>query len=171
MSFKERVATSEVKATTEFPELQNLSGRSYELFYPLMYSAPTQEARKTISDFATELEQAKTREEKTGLANIVFEAITKLQPTAKHGIIHLRAVTAHVNATLDIEYQYGSKTVSKIVAQMGFEKTRTSRGIAIIIDPNLIARLRKDPRYATELAHYDEGSEKASGLIYGRNNS
>jgi hypothetical protein len=150
LSLKERIALSEeVKATTEFPELEPFSGRSYELIYPLMYVAPTPHARKTITDFATELEHAKTREEKTQLSNLVFEAITKLEPRATRGLIHLRDITAYVNSTLDIEYQYGSKTVGKIAAQMGFEKTRTSRGIAIIIDQHLMQRLRKDPRYAT----------------------
>lgn len=37
---------------------------------------------------------------------------------------------------------------------MGFRKTRTNKGIAVIIDKALIKRPRKDPRYALDLTDY-----------------
>lgn len=151
---KQPLDVFEVKARTKFNELEKLSGRSYELFYPLMYCAPTQETRKAVADFAAELERIKTREERTEISNLVFEAIVKLQPKAERGLIYLRHITAYVNSVLDIQFQYGSKTVGKIVTQMGFQKVRRSKGIAVILDEALIRRLRKDPRYALELADY-----------------
>jgi len=78
----------------------------------------------------------------------------KLQPQSADGLLYLRDITAYVNSTLDIQYQYGSRTISKIVSQMGFTKTRRSKGIAIILDATLIQRLRKDPRYRIELTDY-----------------
>lgn len=144
MTFKERVNNPEIKATTEFPELEPLSGRSHELFYPIIYSAPTQEIRTTISDYANELEDVKLREDKTQLSSLVFETITNLNT----GLVHLKDIVDRINEASDIEYQVGPKTVAKICTQLGFKKMRTKKGIAIVVNPALIERLRKDPRYS-----------------------
>lgn len=172
LTFKQKISTLELKARTEFPELEKLSGRSYELFYPLLYCAPIQDIRKAIADFAIKLEEIKAREEKVELSSLVFEAIVKLQHKAERGLLYLRDITAYVNTTLDIEYQFGGRSIGKIVTQMGFRKTRRSRGIAVIIDQALIRRLRKDPRYAIELADYfnvANGEVKQKGSLRGLN--
>lgn len=155
LTFKQKIAIiDQLKARTEYTEIKSLDGRSYELFYSLIYCAPNAATRKVIADFAAELEQVKAREEKVELSSLVFEAIVKLQPQSADGLLYLRNITAYVNSVLDVQYQYGSRKIGAIVSQMGFTKTRRNKGIAIILDHVLIKRLRKDPRYRIELADY-----------------
>lgn len=61
------------------------------------------------------------------------------------GLLQLKDITHYVNGTLDIQYQVGSKTIGRMCSQMGFEKTHTNKGIAIIVNPDLIQRLKKRP--------------------------
>jgi len=160
LTFKEKVSnTFELKATTEFKELEPLSGRTYELFYPLYYSAPTN--KQNILQFATELEEIKLRAEKTQLASMVFEAIINLKDTKVHkGLLLLKEIAQYVNTDQPIQYWIPERTIGTKCRQMGFEKTRTNRGTAIIINTQIIEWLRKDARYSTDLMNFSEQSEE-----------
>lgn len=161
LTFKERVAPHfELKATTEFKELDSLSGRTFELFYPLYYTTPKAK-QPNILTFATELEQMKLRAEKTELSSMVFEAIMNLKDTTQHGLLLIKDIAQYVNADQPFEYQIANRRIGTKCSQMGFEKTRTNRGTAIILNKQVIKRLRKDPRYSTDLMNFssDEGDE------------
>jgi len=159
-TFKEKISpTFELKASTEYPELEPLSGRTYELFYPLYYSTPTD--KKNILEFATELEQIKLQTEKTALASMVFEAIINLKDTKVHrGLLLLKDIAEYVNRDQPLQYWIPERKIGAKCTQMGFEKTRTNRGTAIIINNQIIERLRKDPRYSTDLLNFSEESEE-----------
>jgi uncharacterized protein YlzI (FlbEa/FlbD family) len=43
---------------------------------------------------------------------------------------------------------------------MGFNKTRTNKGVAIFLNAKVIERLRRDPRYTTDLLNFSEGNER-----------
>lgn len=159
MTLEQKLAGTELKAATEFKELEPLSGRLYELIFPLYYSTPTQEARNTILEFAKELEQTKLTAEKTELASTIFEAILNLKHQAQRNLILLKDIARHINVSQPLENWIPEKTVGRKCSQMGFEKTRTNRGTAIILNQQLIERLRKDPRYSTDLTRYGEESE------------
>jgi hypothetical protein len=147
---------AELKATTEFPELEPLSGRTFELFYPLYYSAPPT-ARPNILEFAKELEQSKLQAEKTELASMVFEAIINLKDhKAYKGILLLADIAQYINSDQPIQYWIPEKTIAKKCRQMGLETTRTNRGTAIILNSQIIDRLKLDPRYSTDLLNYGE---------------
>jgi hypothetical protein len=151
---------TEVKATTEFKELEPLSGRTYELFYPLCYVAPTEQTRNAIVQFAKELESAKLQAEKTELSSIVFEAIINLKDAkVSRGLLLLKDIAQYVNTAQPPQNWISEKTIARKCRQMGFETTRTTRGIAIIIVPALIERLRKDTRYSTDLLNFNEPNE------------
>jgi len=157
LSLKERIATSELKATTEYPELEPLSGRTYELFYPLYHSATE---KQNILTFATELEEMKLRAEKSELASIIFEAIINIKDTqVRHGLLLLKDIANYINADQERQYWIESKRIGTKCSQMGFEKTRTNRGTAIIMNNRIIERLRKDPRYSIDLLNYAESEE------------
>lgn len=159
MTLEQKLAGTELKAATEFKELEPLSGRLYELIFPLYYSTPTQEARNTILEFAKELEQTKLTAEKTELASTIFEAILNLKHQAQRNLILLKDIARYINVSQPLENWIPEKTVGRKCSQMGFEKTRTNRGTAIILNQQLIERLRKDPRYSTDLTRYGEESE------------
>jgi hypothetical protein len=147
---------TELKATTEFKELEPLSGRTFELFYPLYYSAPAT-ARPNILEFAKELEQSKLQAEKTELASMVFEAIINLKDRkAYKGILLLADIAQYVNTDQPIQYWIPEKTIAKKCRQMGLETTRTNRGTAILLNATIIDRLKRDPRYSTDLLNYGE---------------
>lgn len=152
---------TELKAATEFKELEPLSGRLYELIFPLYYSTPAQEARNTILEFAKELEQTKLTAEKTELASTIFEAILNLKHQAQRNLILLKDIARYLNVSQPPESWIPEKTVGRKCTQMGFEKTRTNRGTAIILNQQLIERLRKDPRYSTDITRYGEESEES----------
>ena len=159
LTFKEKVSnTFELKATTDFKELEPLSGRTYELFYPLYYSAPTN--KNNILKFATELEQIKLRAEKTQLASTVFEAIINLKNTKVHkGLLLLKDIAQYINTDQPLQYWIPNQRIGTICSQMGLEKVRTNRGVAILLNNQVINRLRKDPRYTTDLMNFSEESE------------
>jgi hypothetical protein len=147
---------TELKATREFKELESLSGRNFELFYPLCYVAPTEEARKSIFQFAEELESAKLQTEKTELSTIIFEAIINIKDTkASHNLLLIKDIAEYINGDQSPQYWTPEKTIVRRCGQMGFEKTRVSRGTAIILNQQLIDRLRKDPRYSSELFNFE----------------
>jgi hypothetical protein len=147
---------AELKATTEFPELEPLSGRTFELFYPLYYSAPPT-ARPNILEFAKELEQSKLQAEKTELASMVFETIINLKDRkAYKGILLLADIAQYINSDQPIQYWIPEKTIAKKCRQMGLETTRTNRGTAILLNTQIIERLKLDPRYSTDLLNYGE---------------
>ena len=147
---------AELKATAEFPELEPLSGRTFELFYPLYYSAPAT-ARPNILEFAKELEQSKLQAEKTELASMVFEAIINLKDRkANKGILLLTDIAQYINSDQPIQYWIPEKTIAKKCRQMGLETTRTNRGTAILLNTQIIERLKLDPRYSTDLLNYGE---------------
>jgi hypothetical protein len=157
LTFKEKVSsTFELKATTEYKELEPLSGRTYELFYPLYYSAPTD--KKNILEFAMELEQIKLAQEKTALTSLIFEAILNLKHQAKHGTLLIKQIRQYINSDEEPQNWIPTKTITKKCNQMGFEKTRTNRGIAIILNNQIIERLRKDLRYSTDLINFSDAS-------------
>jgi hypothetical protein len=160
-TLKEKLSTPELKATTEYPELESLSGRTYELFYPLYYSAITQQAKQNILNFAKELETSKLQAEKTELSSMIFEAILTLKDQAQRGLLLLKDITNHINAAQPPNYWIPEKTIGRKASQMGFEKTRTNRGTAIILNQQLIERLRKDPRYSTDLLNFSEASAES----------
>jgi hypothetical protein len=150
---------TELKATTEFKELEPLSGRTFELFYPLYYSAPPT-ARPNILEFAEQLEQSKLQAEKTELSSIVFEAVINLRDTkVSHGLLLLKDIAQYVNAVQPPQNWIPEKTIARKCRQMGFETTRTTRGVAIFIIQQLIDRLRKDTRYSTDLLNFNEPNE------------
>jgi len=161
LSLEEKLAgRTELKATTEFKELEPLSGRTYELFYPLCYVAPTQETRNSIFQFAKQLESAKLQAEKTELSSIVFEAIINLKDTkVSRDLLLLKDIAAYVNSIQPPQNWIPEKTIAKKCRQMGFETTRTTRGVAILMNPQLIDRLRKDTRYSTDLLNFNEPNE------------
>jgi hypothetical protein len=165
LTLEQKLAMAELKATTEFKELEPLSGRTFELFYPLYYSAPAT-ARPNILEFSKELEESKLRAEKTELASQIFEAIINLKDThVKRGLLMLKDIANYINRDQEPQYWIPEQRIGTKCSQMGFEKTRTNRGIAIIINPQLIDRLRKDPRYSTDLANwFSEESEKSEGF-------
>jgi hypothetical protein len=147
---------AELNATAEFPELEPLSGRTFELFYPLYYSAPPT-ARPNILEFAKELEQSKLQAEKTELASMVFEAIINLKDRkAYKGILLLADIAQYINADQPIQYWIPEKTIAKKCRQMGLETTRTNRGTAILLNTQIIERLKLDPRYSTDLLNFSE---------------
>jgi hypothetical protein len=155
---KDSQSPSELKATTEFKELEPLSGRTFELFYPLYYSAPAT-ARPNILEFAKDLEEIKLRAEKTELASMVFEAILNLKANASKGILLLKDIAGYVNADQPPQYWIPEKTIARKVRQMGLETTRTNRGTAILLNDKIIERLKLDPRYSTDLLNFCEPSE------------
>lgn len=161
ITLEQKLAGTELKAATEFKELEPLSGRLYELIFPLYYSTPTQEARNTILEFAKELEKTKLTAEKTELASTIFEAILNLKHQAQRNLILLKDIARHINVSQPLENWIPEKTVGRKCTQMGFEKTRTNRGTAIVLNQQLVERLRKDPRYSTDLTRYGEESEES----------
>ncbi|MCJ7633762.1 hypothetical protein MUP77_15420 [Candidatus Bathyarchaeota archaeon] len=151
---------TELKATAQFPELEPLGGRMYELIYPLVYSAPTKEAKQNILEFAKEIERSKLQAEKTELSSIVFEAIINLKDTkVSRGALLVKDIAQYVNAAQPPQNWIPEKTIARKCRQMGFETTRTTRGVAILINQQLIDRLRKDTRYSTDLLNFNEPNE------------
>jgi len=149
-------AGTELKATPEFPELEPLGGRMFELIYPLYYSAPPT-ARPNILEFSKEIERSKLQAEKTELSSIVFEAIINLKDTkVSHGLLLLKDIAQYVNAVQPPQNWIPEKTIARKCRQMGFETSRTTKGVAILIIQQLIERLRKDTRYSTDLLNYVE---------------
>lgn len=155
-----------LKATTEYPELKPFSGRNFELFYPL-YHVATTEARVNILSFALELQNTKLAAEKTELSSTIFEAILKLKDTKTHnGLLLLKDIANHININQEPQYWIAENRIGNKISQMGFEKTRTNRGTAVIMNHQLIERLRKDPRYSATLLNFSvdsEGSEPKKG--------
>jgi hypothetical protein len=148
---------SKPSSAVEFKELEPLSGRTFELFYPLYYSAPPT-ARPNILEFAKELEQSKLQAEKTELSSMVFEALINLKDhKAYKGILLLADIAQYINADQPIQYWIPEKTIAKKCRQMGLETTRTNRGTAIILNATIIDRLKRDPRYSTDLLNFSEG--------------
>lgn len=161
---------TEMKATAEFKELEPLSGRTFELFYPLYYSAPAT-ARPNILEFAKELEEVKLRAEKTELSSQIFEAIINLKDTKTYkGLLLIKDIEQYVNADQPMQYWIPEKTIAKKCRQMGLETTRTNRGTAIIINMQIIDRLRKDPRYSTELINWLGEAKKTEPDSFWRTN-
>jgi hypothetical protein len=159
LSPQQKLATTEPKATTEFKELEPLSGRTFELFYPLYYSAPPT-VRPNILKFAEEIERSKLQAEKTELSSIVFEAIINLKDTkVSRDLLLLKDIAAYVNSVQPPQNWIPEKTIARKCRQMGFETTRTTRGVAILMNPQLIDRLRKDTRYSTDLLNFNEPNE------------
>ena len=163
LTLQQKLAMTELKATTEFKELEPLSGRTFELFYPLYYSAPPT-ARPNILEFAKELEQSKLQAEKTELASMVFEAIINLKDRkAYKGILLLADIAQYINSDQPIQYWIPEKTIAKKCRQMGLETTRTNRGTAILLNTQIIERLKLDPRYSTDLLNYGEDVKEMKG--------
>jgi len=133
----------------------------FELIYPLYYSAPTKEAKQNILEFAKEIERSKLQAEKTELSSIVFEAIINLKDTkVSRGLLLLKDIAAYVNSVQPPQNWIPEKTIARKCRQMGFETTRTTRDVAIILNEQLIQRLRKDTRYSTDLLNFNEPNEQ-----------
>jgi len=160
LSFKEKVApTFELKATTEYKELEPLSGRTYELFYPLYHSAPT--GKTDILQFANELEKIKLAQEKTALSSIIFEAIINLKDThVERGLLLLKDIAEYINSGQPVQYWIHERRIGTKCGQMGLQKTRTNKGTAIILNEDIIKRLSADPRYSVDLLNFCEESEE-----------
>ena len=146
----------ELKATAEFPDLEPLSGRLFELIYPLYYSAPSKEAKQNILQFSRELEESKLQAEKTALASQIFEAIINTKDTfARKGLLLIKDIANYINTNEPPQNWIPEKTIARKCRQMGFELTRTTRGTATILNNQIIERLRRDPRYSTDLFNYE----------------
>jgi hypothetical protein len=166
-TLEQKLASAELKASVEFKELEPLSGRTFELFYPLYYSAPAT-AKPNILEFSKELEESKLRAEKTELASEIFEAIMNLKDSkAVKGLLLIKDISNYINKDLEPQYWIAEKRIAQKCTQMGFEKTRTNRGTAIILNNTIIERLKRDPRYSTDLANWlDEGKQTEKGNIW-----
>ena len=160
-TLKEKLSLTELKATTKYKELEPLDGRTYELFYPLYYSAPID--KNNILQFAKELEQTKLRTEQTGLANSVFEAILNLKDETRKGMLLLKDIANYINKEQDEQFLITNRRIGTTCTQMGLEKVRTKRGTAILLNSMILERLRHDPRYTTLLSYDSEENEQNEG--------
>jgi hypothetical protein len=149
-----------LRATTEYPELKPLSGRNFELFFPLYHCATTPEAKADILSYALETQHSRLQAEKTELSSTVFEAILKIKDTkTQNGILLLKDIANYINMNQEPNYWIKEKRIGSRCTQMGFEKTRTNHGTAIIVNHGLIERLKKDPRYSATLLNFDKSEE------------
>jgi hypothetical protein len=154
-----------LKAATEYPELKPLSGRNFELFDPLFHVAATPEAKANILGYALETQQSKLQAEKTELSSTVFEAILKVKDSKAHnGLLLLKDIANYINMNQEPRYWITERRIGSRCTQMGFEKTRTNKGTAIILSNTLIERLCKDARYSATLLNFrvegEEGERK-----------
>ena len=145
------------------------SSRLAELFHPLIVVAP-QNLKGEIIEYAKDLAKERLAEMTLSQEATVLLAILQCanQGFMRHGKILIKDVTAQINKDLDYAEQWTNRRVGAIIGRLGFEKVRTKNGNALIWNPSLIERLRKDPRY-TKIFELAEQEAEDSSPIYPRN--
>jgi len=145
------------------------SSRLAELFHPLIVVAP-QNLRGEIIQYAKDLAKERLAEMTLSQEATVLLAILQCvnQGFMRHGKILIKDVTAQINKDLDYAEQWSNRRVGAIIGRLGFEKVRTKNGNALIWNPSLIERLKKDPRY-TKIFELAEQEAEDSSPIYPRN--
>ena len=145
------------------------SSRLAELFHPLIVVAP-QNLKGEIIQYAKDLAKERLAEMTLSQEATVLLAILQCanQGFMRHGKILIKDVTAQINKDLDYAEQWSNRRVGAIIGRLGFEKVRTKNGNALIWNPSLIERLKKDPRY-TKIFELAEQEAEDSSPIYPRN--
>ena len=145
------------------------SSRLAELFHPLIVVAP-QNLKGEIIQYAKDLAKERLAEMTLSQEATVLLAILQCvnQGFMRHGKILIKDVTAQINKDLDYAEQWTNRRVGAIIGRLGFEKVRTKNGNALIWNPSLIERLKKDPRY-TKIFELAEQEAEDSSPIYPRN--
>lgn len=150
------------------------SQREVELFYPLIAVAPTQEIKKELIRYAKasstrKLEELSLSAEATCLSAILQ---AKAEGLMKNGKILISDVTLKVNENLEIAEQWKERYTSSLCTRLGFQRSRGTRGKAVIIwSQPLIERLKKDQRYKLCFDTHDsptpsERSEPSKNQFY-----
>ena len=126
------------------------SSRLAELFFPLVYLAPTDEIRNIIFDFAIELDKIKWEELTTSPESIVLRGIVEAYNQQKihtGARIRIADIADIINRNLPLREAWTNRRVSATARRLGFIKTYVDGRVAYRYDEKLIERLKTDPRY------------------------
>src|SRR3989337_938909 len=122
---------------------KGLRGRLVELFEPLVDIAPNKEI---ILDYALSKMNIIDDEEQGSIEAIVFNAIfncePKIKPTSKHKVILISDIYDAVNNLLTIDEHRTPQEIGYVLKRLGFNRTRLGSERAIVLDENLISRLK-----------------------------
>ena len=142
------------------------SSRLAELFHPLIVVAP-QNLKGEIIQYAKDLAKERLAEMTLSQEATVLLAILQCvnQGFMRHGKILIKDVTAQINKDLDYAEQWSNRQVGAIIGRLGFEKVRTKNGNALIWNPSLIERLKKDPRYTKIFELAEQETEENSSFM------
>lgn len=126
------------------------SSRLAELFFPLIYVAPSDKIRNSIFTFALELDKQRWEELTASPEPIVLAAIiscykdNKVQSGSR---IKIGDVADVINQNLPEKEKWSNRYVSAKARALGFIKTYIHGRVAIRYDTRLVERLKSDPRY------------------------
>jgi len=120
------------------------NSRLGELFYPLIWVAPTDEIGDKLLNYARKVAGHLVDEEQASSEGLVFKALTDILSQAESGKLAIQRVVDQLNVDLSDTEKWNSRSVGRILSRLGFRKVRLTGGKrAVAIDTTLIDRLQK----------------------------
>lgn len=127
-------------------ELLNRYGRVGEIFYALLEVAPSEETRKTLTQFALGVFEEQTEEEATGIEAEVVKAILASKDKATgDSRLAIETIVEETNFGRAEKEKASPRSIGWITARLGFKKGRMpdAKGSrAIVLDDQLLEQLR-----------------------------
>lgn len=114
------------EAFSDFESFPN--ARVLELFISLLTVAPSNNIRQRLMDYMAEMVQNRLNEEQASIEARVFESILKCEDKVENGRLSTQAVTEVFNEGLPEKEKVSSRLIGRVIARLGFEKCKISRG-------------------------------------------
>jgi len=131
----------------EFGRLDDLealgNSRLGELFYPLIWVAPSDEIADGLLSYARKVAGVLVDEEQASSEGLTFKALCDTLNQAEAGRLPIQRIVDRLNEGLDDRDKWRSNSVGRVLSRLGFRKTRLTGGRrAIAVDQALIQRLK-----------------------------
>ncbi|MCS7114259.1 MAG: hypothetical protein N0A00_02470 [Candidatus Bathyarchaeota archaeon] len=114
------------KTICSFEDFPN--ARVLELFISLLTVAPSNSVRQRLMDYMAETVQNRLNEEQASMEARVFDAILKCEDKVENGRLSTQTVTEAFNESLPEKEKVSSRLIGRVIARLGFEKCKISRG-------------------------------------------
>lgn len=133
---------------SELGRLQDLeklgNSRLGELFYPLIWIAPTDEISDKLLTYARKVAGNLADEEQASTEGLVVKALCDIVDQVEGNRLAIQRIVDHLNDGVDEREKWRSRSVGRTLARLGFRSVRLTGGKrAVAIDPMLLERLKQ----------------------------
>ena len=119
------------------------NSRLGELFYPLIWVAPSDEIADRLLSYARKVAGVLVDEEQASSEGLTVKALCDTLNQVEAGKLPIQRIVDRLNEGLEDRDKWRSNSVGRVLSRLGFRKTRLTGGRrAIAVDQALIQRLK-----------------------------